>query len=180
VLQARGLITREELLAQREVEEKRLERIFQQKRVGVRMDEAYPDKYAIPPDSLPKIDCASRLHLCRGACCALVFPLSAQDIEEGVMRWEYGQPYMIRHGADDRCVHQDRETLGCTVYEHRPAICRTYDCRQDRRIWEDFDRGIVNPNLLSAGPDGRERFDFPKTMTREGEADDEMESGGVE
>src|SRR5579875_775272 len=177
VLQDRGLITKEELVAQREVEEKRLERLFQQRQVGVQLDDdaGHADKYAIPPDSLPKIDCAARYHLCHAACCALIFPLTIQDLEEGVVRWEYGRPYMIRHGSDDRCVHQDRETYACTVYHNRPATCRTYDCRHDKRIWEDFDKGIINPTLFVTEPDGRVRLRFPKTVSRgEQVADDEM------
>jgi hypothetical protein len=31
------------------------------------------------------------------------------------------------------------------VYEHRPAICRTYDCRKDPRIWIDFEKRIPAP-----------------------------------
>lgn len=27
------------------------------------------------------------------------------------------------------CVFLDRST-GCTIYEHRPAVCRTFDCRR--------------------------------------------------
>ncbi|MDQ2830213.1 MAG: YkgJ family cysteine cluster protein [Chloroflexota bacterium] len=172
LLQARGLITHDELVAQRAVEEERLTRLFQEKKVGVRLEDEVLDKYAIPPETLPQIDCAARYHLCRGACCALIFPLSLQDVEEGVVRWEYGQPYMIRHGEDDRCVHQDRGTGQCTIYEQRPAICRTYDCRHDARIWQDFEQGIINPNLVAIGPDGQERLQFPrKSVQNDGATD---------
>lgn len=33
----------------------------------------------------------------------------------------------LRKRADGACVHLGPE--GCTVYEHRPAACRAYDCR---------------------------------------------------
>ena len=102
------------------------------------------DKYAIT--DLPDIDCDARMHLCHGRCCTFVFPLSEQDLDEGVVKWRYGQPYRIRHGAGDHlwsyCVHSHPETHGCTVYEHRPAICRTYSCKEDKRIWKDFEARI--------------------------------------
>jgi hypothetical protein len=33
----------------------------------------------------------------------------------------------LKHRSDGACVHLGAS--GCTVYEHRPTICRTYDCR---------------------------------------------------
>ena len=96
------------------------------------------DKYAL--DGLPDIDCASRLPLCKQRCCSLTFPLSVQDLDERVVRWDYGRPYVIAKKADGSCVHV--AAGGCGIYEQRPAVCRQYDCRQDRRIWKDFDRRV--------------------------------------
>ena len=50
--------------------------------------------------------------------------LSRQDVEEGVIRWEFGRPYLIAHGAGGYCVHLDRESYRCTVWEQRPVPCR--------------------------------------------------------
>jgi Fe-S-cluster containining protein len=154
VLQARGLITKEEITAQRAVVARRLRTIFQERQIGVKLDTRIPDKYAIPADSLPQIDCEQRIPLCRAACCSLRFALSAQDLEEGVMRWELGQPYMNRVGPDGRCAHQDRAGLGCSIYRHRPGVCRVYDCRNDKRIWLDFERREINPDLFATRDDG--------------------------
>lgn len=162
VLHARGLIDDEELAAQRVTEQERLEAVFQEKEIGVRIDENIPDKYAVPPEEIPQIDCASRYHLCHAACCALRFPLSRQDLEEGVMRWELGEPYLNRQGRDGCCVHLDRGTRRCSIYQHRPGICRIYDCRTDNRIWLDFDKGIINPELFAHDEDGTRRPHFPK------------------
>ncbi|MCC6527887.1 MAG: YkgJ family cysteine cluster protein [Polyangiaceae bacterium] len=93
-----------------------------------------PDKYALT--ALPDIDCAALLPLCRARCCHLPFPLSVQDLDERVVRWDYGRPYMIARRADGSCVHN--EGGRCGVYQHRPAVCRVYDCRKDGRIWQDF------------------------------------------
>ena len=105
------------------------------------------DKYTLA--GLPDIDCASLIHLCRGRCCTLNFPLSKQDLDERTVKWNYMQPYMIRQGENGYCVHNDPQTQFCTVYHNRPAVCRFYDCRKDSRIWIDFDKRIpaVDPAL---------------------------------
>jgi Fe-S-cluster containining protein len=111
------------------------------------MMETRVDKYAL--GDLPNVPCAELIPICRGRCCTLHFPLSKQDLNERVVKWQYERPYIIRQGADGYCVHNDRATKGCGVYEQRPATCRTYDCRKDKRIWVDFDKRIpvVDPRL---------------------------------
>jgi Fe-S-cluster containining protein len=42
-------------------------------------------------------------------------------------------------------VHFDRESGRCLVYENRPATCRVFDCRDDKRIWTDFEKRIPAP-----------------------------------
>ena len=114
------------------------------------------DKHAVA--SPPDLDCAALFPICRARCCMLTFALGPQDLDEGRVAWSYGQPYRIAPGADHRCVHQDRATGGCTVYEHRPAVCRSYDCRKDPRIWEDFERRIPAPlEAVLPGNRGRSR-----------------------
>lgn len=102
------------------------------------------DKYALR--DLPVIDCESRIPLCRARCCTLNVALSQQDLDERSLCWDYGRPYQIRRRDDGYCVHNDvAEPRRCGVYERRPAICRTYDCRHDERIWIDFDARIPRP-----------------------------------
>jgi Fe-S-cluster containining protein len=103
----------------------------------------YADKYQVPN---AEIDCDARMHLCQGRCCAFGFVLSTQDLEDGKVRWEVDDPYVIRHEADGYCAHFDRARGGgCTTYEHRPATCRRYDCREDPRVWIDFAQRIPAP-----------------------------------
>ncbi|MBK9031276.1 MAG: YkgJ family cysteine cluster protein [Myxococcales bacterium] len=102
-----------------------------------------PDKYALT--DLPDIDCAARIPLCRARCCTLTFPLSFQDLDERVVQWEYGRPYQIRRRSDGSCTHCAPDTRQCGVYAQRPAACRIFDCRQDSRIWLDFERRIPAP-----------------------------------
>jgi Fe-S-cluster containining protein len=113
----------------------------------------YVDKYQMQGND---IDCAARMHLCHARCCSLSFELTTQDLDEGVVMWEATAPYIIRHERDGYCSHLDRSSGGCTVYQHRPATCRGYDCRGDKRIWLDFEKGIVAPppNGLTILPAG--------------------------
>ena len=88
-----------------------------------------------------------RIHLCKAACCRLRFALSRQDVEEGVVQWDFSHPYFIASGEDGYCRHLDRGCMGCSIHAQRPVPCRAYDCRQDKRIWSDFERRIVSPEL---------------------------------
>jgi hypothetical protein len=106
------------------------------------------DKYA--SDTVPvEIDCAARLPLCHAACCRLRVPLTRQDLDEGVVQWDADRPYLNRQRADGYCVHCDPVGHRCHVYERRPGLCRTYDCRNDRRIWIDFEGRIPNPAVTA-------------------------------
>jgi Fe-S-cluster containining protein len=93
-----------------------------------------------------EIDCENRTHLCKAACCRLWFSLSTQDLDEGIIRWNYSQPYAIAKKSDDYCVHCATDGK-CSVYKNRPLVCRTYSCKEDKRIWLDFANKIPNPNL---------------------------------
>lgn len=107
------------------------------------------DKYAATGTA--EIDCENRVHLCRAACCSLTFPLSRQDLDEGIIHWDAELPYMIAQDADGYCSHIERGSCRCGVWPNRPLPCRTYDCRQDRQIWLDFDKKIVNPDIVRPG-----------------------------
>lgn len=111
-----------------------------QERPTVRLGEAV-DKYAL--DELPDIDCASIIPICKARCCQLTVWCSAQDLDERVVHWDYSRPYQIRKRDDAYCVHSEPASFRCGIYAQRPAVCRTYDCRHDRRIWRDFERRIL-------------------------------------
>lgn len=110
------------------------------------------DKYQVSSDGGPP--CEELIPICQARCCKLSFPLSTQDLDEGVIRWDLGRPYLIRHDDDGHCTHLDRTTRGCGVYHQRPAVCRRYDCRDDRRIWSDFaTRTLAPPGVEAPPPD---------------------------
>jgi hypothetical protein len=146
LLQEKGLLTLEELNSRKKVVSNRLVKKFAEQEIGVvALQEYNQDKYTFKEEIT--IDCESRLHLCHAACCRLDLALSKQDLEEGILKWNLGDPYMIAKDADGYCRHLDRSTSRCTVWQHRPIPCRGYDCRQDQRIWLDFAKGVINPHL---------------------------------
>lgn len=123
-----------------------------------------PDKYAATPAEVP---CAELMPICQARCCQeFTFALSTQDLDEGVVRWDYGRPYRIRKRASDSyCVHNDPASHGCTVHGQRPRVCRTYDCRKDPRIWADFEKRILAPPGVRREPP--QDFDlFARVRTR--------------
>jgi Fe-S-cluster containining protein len=77
----------------------------------------------------------------------LWFALSVQDLAEGVVKWNYSLPYGIAQEPDGYCRHFDKASCQCAIYENRPLICRGYSCAEDKRIWLDFEKKILNPEL---------------------------------
>lgn len=145
LLQEKGLITVERLDARKNEMAARLAEKFRRAGMGAMLQEPEQDKYTFEGEA--KIDCEDRLHLCKAACCKLAFALSKQDVEERIARWDIGHPYMNARAADGYCVHLQRQMCRCTIYQHRPLPCRAYDCRRDKRIWQDFENRVINPEL---------------------------------
>jgi len=148
LLHDKGVIGVEELETRREALEEQLLAQFKTEGNGVALQDPEYDKYTFQDGA--EIDCASRVHLCKAACCRLPFALSRQDVREGIVHWDLGQPYLIEHEQDGYCTHMDRGTCACTIYPHRPVPCRGFDCRQDQRIWLDFEQRIPNPAIEEA------------------------------
>ncbi len=113
---------------------------------GAEILNEHTDKYSVEP---VKINCSERMHLCKAACCRLDFVLSRQDLHESAVKWDVGRPYHIRQREDGWCHHCEKTTKRCRVHEKRPLVCRQYDCRNDARIWEDFENAIPNPALAT-------------------------------
>jgi len=68
--------------------------------------------------------------------------------------FELDRPYLLpRDPQTKRCACMDEEGL-CTKYDVRPATCRTYDCREDARVWIDYEQRIPAPLPESVRPAG--------------------------
>lgn len=145
LLSEKGLLTVEELDQRKRVVGQRLAEQFRVNGNGVMLQDPEYDKYAF--DQEVGIDCADRVHECRAACCRLPFALSRQDVREGIVHWDLGRPYLIAHDGNGTCGHLDPTTRACSVWAHRPVPCRAFDCRQDERIWLDYENAIINPDV---------------------------------
>lgn len=134
------------------------------------MDTSLDNKYEVESSSPP---CDELIPLCGARCCQMEFPLSTADLDEGVIRWDYGQPYVIRQRASDGfCVHNDPTSHGCTVHAQRPATCRRYDCRKDARVWIDYDKRIPAPlGTIGDGLATLEPFDLVERAKRRAAAE---------
>lgn len=101
---------------------------------------SFRDKYALESHD---IDCAARIPLCGARCCSFDVTLSAQDVAERVVPFDIMEPYALPRD-NGRCVCMNDEGA-CTIYEQRPGACRAYDCRDDERVWIDFEARIPAP-----------------------------------
>jgi Fe-S-cluster containining protein len=144
LLAEKGLLQIEELDERQKTIARRLVEKFIDQGMGLTYQEKEQDKYAFEP---VQINCAERVHLCKAACCRLQFALSKQDVEEGIVKWNFARPYHIARDANGYCAHMDSNELRCTIHAQRPVPCRGYDCRADTRIWANFEEMIVSPNL---------------------------------
>ena len=144
LLADKGLLETTELDERKKAIAGRLVQKFIDEGMGLSYQEREQDKYTF---EAVHIDCEARLPLCKAACCKLRFALSKQDVEEGIVKWNFARPYLIARGEDGYCIHLKRDSLGCGIHSHRPVPCRGYDCRADQRIWADFEARIVSPEL---------------------------------
>ena len=141
----RGILDHETVEARRREAAEKLRGQYLERGMGVAMQEFAVSKYTFQGGA--EIDCENRIPLCKASCCKLPFALSKEDVQEGRVRWDLGRPYMIAQGGDGYCAHMDREKRCCSVYAQRPIPCRGYDCREDKRIWLDFENNVVNPRI---------------------------------
>jgi hypothetical protein len=92
LLAEKGLLQIEELDERKKTIAERMVEKFIGQGMGISHQEKEQDKYTF---EAVQIDCASRLHLCKAACCKLGFALSKQDVEEGVVKWNFARPYLL-------------------------------------------------------------------------------------
>jgi Fe-S-cluster containining protein len=167
LLVEQGLVDRDAFEARRLQSSEKLRREYVERGMAVAMQDFAVSKYEF--NGSAEIDCKSRIALCKSSCCRLPFALSKQDVREGIVKWDLGQPYMNAREADGYCTHLNRCSGGCAVYSSRPIPCRGYDCRNDKRIWIDFEKREINPRIFDQ--DWPSCLDAPAGMS--GEAQNE-------
>jgi hypothetical protein len=95
-----------------------------------------------------KIDCESRLSICKAACCRIFSVyLTHNEVESERYEWNPREPYALaknRYG----CVYLQAGGCMCRRYaDSRPVICVNFSCVKDHRIWLDYEKKILNPRL---------------------------------
>jgi Fe-S-cluster containining protein len=158
LLNEKGIISIEELDGRKKEVAGRLVQKFADSGIGLMYQDQEFDKYAFEQEA--KVDCEACLHICKAACCKMPFALSKQDVDEGIIQWEFGRPYMIAHGEDGYCIHLDRNTYQCSVHEHRPVPCRGFDCRDNEKwpVWSDYEGKVLNVELNDKIDGSRKAF----------------------
>jgi Fe-S-cluster containining protein len=147
LLSEKGLISIEEIDERKKTVAGRLVERFVRSGIGMMYQDPEFNKYTF--DKEAQVDCLNCIPHCKAICCKLPFALSRQDVEEGVIRWDLGRPYLICHGLDGYCVHLNRRTYLCSVHDKRPVPCRGFDCRNDKNwdVWLDYGKKFLNPEL---------------------------------
>jgi Fe-S-cluster containining protein len=97
------------------------------------------------------VNCDERMHICKAVCCKLTFPLSAEEVESGIIQWELGRPYHNRTGKKGYCVHiaEKDGQCRCNIFDNRPKVCSRYSCAHDQRIWTDFEGMVLNDEWIA-------------------------------
>ncbi|MBI5496366.1 MAG: YkgJ family cysteine cluster protein [Deltaproteobacteria bacterium] len=77
------------------------------------------------------LDCEEGRRLgCATFCCRLIVRLEEHERPLAAP----GQPRkscVDKDPVDGLCIHLDRTTHRCLIWEQRPAVCRTYECNTD-------------------------------------------------
>jgi hypothetical protein len=60
---------------------------FVESGMGLMYQDPEYDKYTFEHEA--DSDCLKRLDICKAICCKFPFALSRQDVEEGIVRWEF-------------------------------------------------------------------------------------------
>lgn len=106
-----------------------------------------PEDIAIDPAL--DLDCKAHHDACGAACCTTfhVF-LTPDEARSGRYLWDLRAPYKLLADEWGTCVYFDRDTLGCGIWQERPKACRSFDCRQETRVWQDYPQRVLRTDVL--------------------------------
>lgn len=110
------------------------------------------------------LDCdAGRRLGCASFCCRLIVRLEPGERDPG--HPERVEKHCVDKDPDDGlCVHFDRESCGCRVWDARPALCRAYDCNRDpllQLVLRHGFRSLVDLVTSPLPPDGSADLKVP-------------------
>lgn len=146
ILMTKGLIRREELDQVFPAMRKMMAELRSTQLTGPRLYQTLAD---VPEPT--DLDCQSHHDQCGAACCtSFSVVLTAEEAASNKYLWDLAFPYRLLVDESGTCVYFDRSTLRCTIWADRPAACRTFDCRKDDRIWDDYAQRRVSASAMEA------------------------------
>lgn len=97
-------------------------------------------------DSIIDCDIGRRLG-CSTFCCRLLVRLDECEREPST---DGSVPKgCIDKAPDGLCIHLDRESYRCNIWEKRPRVCREYNCNHDPMLQAAIRVGVKNIVQLS-------------------------------
>lgn len=107
------------------------------------------------------LDCDEGRRLgCATFCCRLIVRLDPDDVQldpEGRRK-----NCVDKDPVDGLCVHLDRETMRCSIWERRPRVCRAYNCNEDPQLQVVLRDGFKSLRVLVTTPLPPARATVPK------------------
>jgi Fe-S-cluster containining protein len=64
---------------------------------------------------------------------------------DGLLPDEWKEKLILKHKENGDCIYLEEN--GCTIYDKRPVICRSFDCRINYMRWTKARRNSSNQNL---------------------------------
>ncbi|HKK04495.1 MAG TPA: YkgJ family cysteine cluster protein [Gammaproteobacteria bacterium] len=95
------------------------------------------------PERSSDVDCdAGRRRGCGTFCCRLLVRLKEHELEPS----PDGTPAkrFVDKDEEGYCVHFDRESCLCSIWERRPQTCREYSCNEDFLLQVAVREGFSN------------------------------------
>ncbi|MDE3197709.1 MAG: YkgJ family cysteine cluster protein [Acidobacteriota bacterium] len=113
-------------------------------------------------DDLTEVPCKGCTECCRHNSAVFLHPGEGDDVRSyqvrAIARPENGElVFLLATKENKECVYLGPD--GCTIYERRPFLCRSFDCRKHYLILPKQDR----VNLVNAGLSAQSVFDAAKS-----------------
>ncbi len=97
------------------------------------------------------LDCSAHHKDCEAACCtSFSVVLTPEEAASGKYMWDVAFPYRLLTNDAGECVYLDSERRRCTIWADRPIVCRSYDCRDDGRIWSNYQSRMLSVTAMEA------------------------------
>jgi len=112
-------------------------------------------QWSLPPSEQTGVPCDGCTECCRNNQGLFLHPEQGDDVESyrhHVATDRAGNPVFLLATANGACVYLG--PAGCTIYDRRPLLCRSFDCRKHYLILPRQDRD----NLVRLGLSSRAVF----------------------